>query len=421
MRKLISLAVACVTTVSFSGSALATITCTDPGFSSQLVVKGGSFTFINVVKDGCNMYISHDDVGIFKFDLCQFNATGVPLQADNIFLGVSPGVNYHAMQIVTNPDTKLSELWVSDKRGFVRQIDKNTGLVIPGQSFPIGGLGEGLSYAAGLRGYTVAAVRNFIIARKGEIVEVDLATGMVSPPIGVVQRDFLDHISWEVEEPDRFLFISGFISGRALLLDEEAPVGSNICSLASVGAGIDGVSFVPRKAIKAGIVLPQAWYNHNDGRLIVFNVLPRGLPASCARSFSVPCQGDERGDGVGAPGDGFLYVVSKTQVNRIDPPGGVTEFPAFLMPGSSPEANFYVAVNGFLNQGCFKNEGFANSLITRLNDVVRTMNAGNTELAKRKLKGEILASLERGAQRQITCPQVVDVLRDHLLALIGSL
>jgi hypothetical protein len=208
--------------------------------------------------------------------------------------------------------------------------------------------------------------------------------------------------------------------GDALRLEATAPP-PNICVLASGIPGIDGAAFI---AGAAKIGRDVIWFHTNGGLAVQFDRLPLGSPSACARPFTVPCTMKapaNRGDGVGAPGDGFIDLCSEFELNRVDPPGQGpnTSLPAFLMPGGSPQANVYVAINAFGIQGCFRTDAVRDSMIMRLNEGVESYTSGKKQVGRAKLES-LLREIESG-RGEITCQEAVDLLKLHLKALISTL
>jgi len=235
------------------GAAFASLTCTG-NYKAELVMTDLPSTAIQAAKIGCNMYVTGFDSGsVFKFDLCAFNAQTEPRTpisaASTLCAQTGGGDDRHAIQVVTNnPDTMLPELWVTSKVTPSSVVELSTSTCLPtGRSIAVGGI-DGLSFSP-LRGYTLTVAQN-------GAVDVDLASLTVASAPLVSTGEFVDHISWEPDQPGRFLFMAGHSTGNALVFDK---VTSSLCVMANAGPGIDGVAFAPKSDSPTKNM--QAWFN----------------------------------------------------------------------------------------------------------------------------------------------------------------
>jgi len=232
-----------------------------------------------------------------------------------------------------------------------------------------------------------------------------------------------DHLSVSVD--GAFVFGVGWSASVAWRFEFGPPAAFDIMDdtcMYSNGSALDGTaSLVPfifgnPTQSKRPYWKSYVFFNHMSGQLFILPTTAVA-PINCATDvFDVWATRPAGfgGEGVAAPGDGFLYAYNFNEGTNgaeiwrhTDPsPGNIQWMP--LKPGDSVLADLFCLMHSALRTDCIQPAGLAFSLISRMEDVTRLLNQRKFGEAKKRLRSEVLAGLQGIDRNHVSCPEVLD-------------
>jgi len=167
------------------------------------------------------------------------------------------------------------------------------------------------------------------------------------------------------------------------------------------------------------------FYNHMSSELFVLPIDPSIIPIACSDAWSVwkDPSGSWGGEGVAAPGDGFVYTYNakSSEIWRFsDPPvENVRWMP--IKPGSSVQANLFCLMHAAFKSECIQPAGLMHSLILRYQRVMDLINARKFIEARKALRNEVIMGLQGIERNHVTCPLVLDTMLRCANVLLGQM
>ncbi len=347
--------------------------------------------------------------GLHAFTAAELASGPFPIDATGHELAASSGQNYHALAY--GPTGRLFA--TVSPGSLVVEVNPLTGAVIQTiadlSSFGVSPI-DGLTFNSHPNFYALVA------GGVGPgIYKIDVATSAVTQLTVAGLGAGVDHLSWD----DSLKVLH--IAGRFDDLVQYDRVTGLTCSSGPTGFGVDGIAVGNTNFPKpmSALQLPNnpVFFNCNDGTLRAIDALPG---TGCYGGSGIQAGGVGRNDGVGAPGDGHLYITHSGEVLRatvVDPPF----VPFFLESGSSPQVNLYMALSALKADGSIRPEGLADALLRRMSNVLEFMRQGELARAKHLLETEIQAGIRGLQQEQISSPAVRTVLLDLLQGVVAGL